>query len=208
MKIGNEKENICFQCGGRITRPPVSFIQDETIYLFCIWNCKAEFKDGKPRTIRKSPPRKQSARDLERLRRPSETAIKTTIQNNFDILGLFNLRLNSGAIKAEYTTKAGIKKTRTIHLCKPGTPDNFALPGVPLFVEVKKPGEIPDETQKAVHVQIKHNGGLVIVADDPDQVAAALKVLADNKPIIDSIKGSIRLLQSEIDQKIYESSKK
>lgn len=51
-----------------------------------------------------------------------------------------------------------------------GWPDLLIMKyGIILFIEVKAPGEVPDDLQLVVHKQIKAHGGRVIVANNFEQ---------------------------------------
>ena len=101
---------------------------------------------------------------------PSETSVSGTISDYLDRRRLFHLRLNSG--------KARGLNGGMMHLCPPGTPDRFCIyRGLPVFIEVKKPGEKPSAEQIAAHELIRTKGGFVIVACDVTDVIAGLKEL-------------------------------
>lgn len=102
---------------------------------------------------------------------PSETSVSGAISDYLDRLRIFHLRLNSG--KARGLSGGGI-----IHLCPTGTPDRFCIyRGLPVFIEVKKPGEKPTDEQLDVHRRILEAGGVVIVAEDVTDVINGLKKL-------------------------------
>jgi hypothetical protein len=84
----------------------------------------------------------------------NETRISKAIGDYLNSLRIYNLRLNSGRLKA-----AG----GWVYLCPQGTPDRFALVnGHPLFIEVKQPGKSATDAQEETHERIRRAGGIVI----------------------------------------------
>lgn len=86
-----------------------------------------------------------------------ETALSASIAEWLDVKRIYNDRLNSGKLKIG---------NRMIHLCKPGTPDRFAiLEGQIIFIEVKQKDKMPTAEQLRRHEELRNSGAIVIVAD-------------------------------------------
>jgi hypothetical protein len=86
-----------------------------------------------------------------------ETALSASIAEWLDLKHIHNDRLNSGKIKVGQ---------RMIHLCKPGTPDRFAIVGgIIIFIEVKQKDKTATAEQLKRHDELQASGAFVIVAD-------------------------------------------
>lgn len=98
-----------------------------------------------------------------------ETALSASIAEWLDVKRIYNDRLNSGKIKSG---------NRMIHLCKPGTPDRFAiLQGRIVFIEVKQKGKTATAEQLKRHEELRASGAFVIVADSFDDFERKFNVI-------------------------------
>ncbi len=101
----------------------------------------------------------------------TETEISKTIGEYLTRAGYFNLRLASGGFK---------QGKAFVHLCKPGTPDRYALiAGKSVFIEVKKSDGKVSAEQRTVHDEITRGGGSVIVAYSFDDFLSKLTKLKE-----------------------------
>ena len=86
-----------------------------------------------------------------------ETSLSASIAEWLDLKRVYNDRLNSGKIKLA---------NRMIHLCKPGTPDRFAIiEGQIIFIEVKQKDKKATPEQLKRHDELRRAGASVIVVD-------------------------------------------
>ena len=93
-----------------------------------------------------------------------ETSLSAQIAEWLDNRGIYNDRLQCGS----FSTNRG----NWIKLCKPGTPDRFAIiRGQIVFIEVKKRGEKPTEEQNRRHYELRESGAIVLVVDSFDDFA-------------------------------------
>jgi hypothetical protein len=204
---------FCHQCGGLL--PPRIFgivRQPGSILLsFCSLNCKSNYQSGVESVIPdpkksklKKPPR--TAKEIERARRPSETAIKGMIQKDLTMRRIYHLRLNSGAIRVKGRGD-GQRSEYWIQLCPEGTPDNFGLfGGLAVFFEVKKEGEQPSPEQIENHERIRAAGGVVFVVDNFDDYAFIRDKILSEISIGHRIDIS-RRIESSINSQLEENKK-
>ncbi|HEX8773277.1 MAG TPA: VRR-NUC domain-containing protein [Pyrinomonadaceae bacterium] len=96
-----------------------------------------------------------------------EAGISSAIREYLDARRIYNVRVNSGKVRGPSGS--------WIHLAPAGTPDRLACyRGRFIAIEVKKPGEEPSLEQLEKHVEIRRNGGIVIVAESVDDVIKAI----------------------------------
>jgi hypothetical protein len=96
-----------------------------------------------------------------------ETALSSSIAEWLDVHHIYNDRLNSGKIRSG---------NRMIHLCKPGTPDRFAIvEGQIIFIEVKQKGKTATTEQLKRHEELRNSGAIVIVADSFEEFGRSLE---------------------------------
>ena len=103
----------------------------------------------------------------------TETEIKKQITDYLKARRFLIFRMNAGRVR--------IGK-RYIYLCPTGTPD-LQVVGPPSFwLEVKKPGEEPDEDQLKMHADLRARGHVVHVVWSLDDVIAILEEETDGIP--------------------------
>lgn len=94
----------------------------------------------------------------------SETQIKAEITDYLKKQGEIVLRLNSGGAKV---------KNGWFHGCDEGTPDIVWLSSFgAVFIETKRPGKKPTDTQLKMHDQLRTRGYLVIVVSSLESFKA------------------------------------
>lgn len=136
-----------------------------------------------------------TAAAIKKKLRPSEAEISRALAADLDARGIWNTRTQSGAIK----TASG----HVMKLCRQGTPDRIATPGLHVWIEVKKPGELPTADQRAIMAELRDNGGLAFVIDDPEDLTVILDCLKTREPGIRNIRETILTIQGEIDRAIF-----
>ena len=107
------------------------------------------------------------------------------------------MRLNSGKIQ----TKSG----HYIHLCEEGTPDRLFFDGVPVFIEVKRPGESIRPEQARKIAEFKQAGAIVVVCRDVLEAQKVLKVLNVFRKDIEIIKTIVSQIQTELNALGFDS---
>jgi hypothetical protein len=101
-----------------------------------------------------------------------ETPLSASIAEWLDLKRIYNDRLNSGKIKSG---------NRMIHLCKPGTPDRFAIvAGRIIFIEVKQRDKQATPVQLARHEELRQHGATIIVVDSFDDFLCKFKAIRSN----------------------------
>lgn len=137
---------------------------------------------------------KMSPAAIKKALRPAETTISKSIGNQLTGAGVWHTRTQSGVIKTQHG--------RMMHLCSKGTPDRFAACGLPIWIEVKRPGEKPTIDQQTVIKDLRDNGALVFVVDDPAAVRVILAGLAKHAVEISVVQKIVSQIQNEIDADI------
>ena len=101
----------------------------------------------------------------------TETEIQQQIITTARTMGHKAYRMNSGKVRIG---------NRRITLCEPGTPDLLIVMsgGRLLWIEVKRPGERPTETQKKRHKELRDMGHSVAVCHSLDDFLVALQEVA------------------------------
>lgn len=194
----------CGNCKNDFTGKNFGVVVPGGVVDICSKECRAEYrKKAEAATRKKSPagsgnakkgvkiPRTLSKSEIKKKLRPTETDISSSIASQLDGVGAWNTRVQSGKVK---TAGGGF-----IHLSKPGTPDRVAALGVPIWLEVKRSGEKPTDVQTATHIQLRDNGSLVFVVDDPSDMPVILNGLRTFKVEIQVIARMLREMQSSID---------
>lgn len=98
---------------------------------------------------------------------PREQDIQNAILDTLARLGVFALRLNSGAIKTQH---GGM-----VRGCPAGTPDILSIiNGAAVFFEVKRPGKKPTPIQEAMHERLRQSGARVYVVTSVDDLLEML----------------------------------
>jgi len=202
----NESFENCDYCREPLPKAgPGGMIADATgrRWFFCNRNCRGQWKAARevtatpekalrsitPKlTLGKPKPLSQAA--IRRANRPSETSISTAIGKHLSDLGLWNTRTQSGAIK---TASGHIMK-----LCRAGTPDRIFAAGLHVWIEVKRPGEVPSPDQVAAIAALKANGALVFVLDDATDLDFILDGLRNYQETINDINNDIRIIEADI----------
>ena len=91
-----------------------------------------------------------------------ETPLSAQIAEWLDHRRIYHDRLNCGKIKTPHGS--------WIYLCKPGTPDRFAIVrGRIIFIEVKMFGEKPTAEQRTKRDELGEHGAIVLVCDSFDE---------------------------------------
>ncbi len=206
----NESFENCDYCREPLPKAgPGGMIADATgrRWFFCNRNCRGQWKAARevtatpekasgsvtPKlTLGKPKPLSQAA--IRRANRPSETSISTAIGKHLSDLEVWNTRTQSGAIK----TAAG----HVLRLCRPGTPDRIFAAGLHVWIEVKRPGEVPSPDQVAAIAELKANGALVFILDDASDLDFILDNLATWAESVRTIQLLITALQDRIDSDI------
>ncbi|MDQ3750433.1 MAG: VRR-NUC domain-containing protein [Acidobacteriota bacterium] len=105
--------------------------------------------------------------------KPTPLALKETSLSNQIMVwlysrGIYNDRLNAGKVET--------KRGNWITLCKPGTPDRFAIiRGQIVFIEVKKRGKTATAEQRIKHDELREHGAIVLVVDSLDDFIPKMK---------------------------------
>jgi hypothetical protein len=192
----------CNKCRKAIEGPAVAAANAGGLVLFCSFDCKKAFTAAArirrltdDRQARNRPPRKQTQaeirRQLERASIPSENEISGSAADVLDERGVYHTRIQSGSIQ----TAGG----HYMKLARIGTPDRMFADGLIVFLEIKKPGEIPGPEQRETIADLRRNGALAFVVDDYGQTEFITAALDRRRERIDAIAAAIAELQSDID---------
>ena len=138
--------------------------------------------------------RRPSRSEILRATRPKETDVSKAIADQLDAAGIWNTRTQSGTVP--------IAKGGFMRLCRQGTPDRIAVAGVHVWIEVKRPGGKPSPEQLATIEQLKANGALAFVIDDPTAVGVILAGLRDYARELAAIGNRVSDIQRAIDARL------
>jgi len=87
-----------------------------------------------------------------------ESSLSAQIAEWLEDRMIYNDRLQAGEAKS--------RDGYFMKLCKPGTPDRFAIVhGRIIFIEVKRLGEKPSNQQLERHEEIRQSGAIVLIVD-------------------------------------------
>jgi hypothetical protein len=103
---------------------------------------------------------------------PLEKEVQAQIKQYLQLNGWLVLRLNSGAIPAEYKGKRRFIRFND----QPGCSDLLALKdGVAAFIECKRPGKKATAEQESFLEEVRKHGGIAFVADSLDSLLSNLQ---------------------------------
>lgn len=188
----------CGKCKELIQGKNFGVFDASTFVDLCSLACRVDFKEtarrrrsgdadpGVTAAAKTSRPRKLSPAEIRKRARPTETDISKSIESQLIAAGLWNTRTQSGSIP--------IGKN-FMQLCRPGTPDRIFAAGLHVWIEVKREGEKPMPIQAATHEQLKANGALVFVLDDPGDLSFILETLKTSADRLERIRKEIGILQ-------------
>lgn len=209
---------LCKQCAGDVdpARPgAVLYVPGfKDPLMFCARDCKSKYlvrtrpadliaaanaENGvgipTPKKALPAHKRKPSRADILKKIRPKETDISRSIGQQLDNAGVWNTRTQSGMLK--------LATGHVMKLCRPGTPDRIFVAGLPVWIEVKRPGAVATPEQLKAHAELRANGCLVFVLDDAADLDFILHGLANAAERIQIVRGLIMATQIEIDEAIH-----
>lgn len=195
---------ICANCKKPFNGKNFGFVGRNGINDICSRPCRLDYRNAlqnaavggaETGVVRPRPsPRQLTPAAIKKKLRPSERDVSRSVASQLDGSGIWNTRTQSGAIK----TAAG----HILRLCRAGTPDRVAAAGLQIWIEIKKQGERPSAEQAAAIAELKANGALCFVIDDPEQWRIIANCLKGRATTIAAINEQISTIQNEIDARL------